>query len=101
VREAITAAGPALLLFLIPANLAAILIHEAGHAFTVKAFGREVPRGGIGWYWFGPIAFVDTSDMWLADRWPRIAVSLAGGYANLVLPPLAPLAACLVPDLVW
>jgi MFS family permease len=21
---------------------------------------------GVGWYWFGPIAYVDTSDMWLA-----------------------------------
>src|SRR5712692_9264565 len=71
VSEALAAAGPALLLFLIPAYLVAIVVHEAGHAFTVKAFGREVQRGGVGWYWFGPIAFIDTSDMWLADRWPR------------------------------
>lgn len=101
VREALAAAGPALFLFLIPANLFAIFIHEAGHAFTVKAFGREVQRAGVGWYWFGPVAFVDTSDMWLADRWPRIAVSLAGGYANLVLAAFAALAALVVQDLVW
>jgi len=101
VSAALAAAGPALLLFLIPANLFGVLVHEAGHALTVKAFGREVPRGGIGWYWFGPIAFVDTSDMWLADRWPRIAVSLAGGYANLVLAACAALGALVVPDLVW
>jgi len=72
-------------LFLLPAYALALLLHEAGHAFTVKAFGRHIPRIGIGWYWFGPIAFVDTSDMWLAGKWPRIAVSLAGPYVNLVM----------------
>ena len=40
---------------------------------------------GIGWYWFGPVAYVDTSDMWLAGKWPRVAVSLAGPYSNIVL----------------
>ena len=34
---------------------------------------------GVGWYWFGPVAYVDTSDMWLEGslasdsgerRWP-------------------------------
>lgn len=48
---------------------------------------------GIGWYWFGPVAYVDTSDMWLEGRWPRIAVSIAGPYANLVLGGLAALVA--------
>jgi len=72
-------------LFLLPAYAVALLLHEAGHAFTAKAFGRHIPRIGIGWYWFGPIAFVDTSDMWLAGKWPRIAVSLAGPYVNLVM----------------
>lgn len=87
--------GPVLFLFLIPAYLFSILIHEAGHAFTTKAFGCEVPRVGIGWYWFSPIAFVDTSDTWLAERWPRIAVSLAGPYANVLLAGIASLAAWL------
>lgn len=79
--------------FLLPAYVLAIVVHEAGHAFTVKAFGREVPRMGVGWYWFGPVAFVDTSDMWLAGRWPRIAVSLAGPYANMILAGVAALVA--------
>lgn len=79
------AAGLWVLWFLIPAWLVSIVIHELGHALTTKAFGREVPRVGVGWYWFGPVAYVDTSDMWLADRWPRIAVTLAGPYANVVL----------------
>ncbi|MDQ4076713.1 MAG: cyclic nucleotide-binding domain-containing protein [Chloroflexota bacterium] len=90
-----TPGGVHLLWFLIPATLLSILIHEAGHAFTTKAFGHEVPRAGIGWYWFAPMAFVDTSDMWLAGRWPRIAVSLAGPYTNLLLGSASALAAWL------
>jgi putative peptide zinc metalloprotease protein len=93
-------AGGWLLLFWIPATLLAIAIHEAGHAFTTKHFGREVPRVGVGWYWFGPIAYVDTSDMWLAGRRERIAVSLAGPYADLVTGGLAALVAWFVPDAV-
>ena len=69
----------------VPAVAITLFVHEAGHAFTVKAFGREVNRAGIGWYWFTPVAFVDTSDMWLGTRRQRILVSLAGPYATLVL----------------
>jgi len=88
--------GPVLLLVLLPGQLLATLVHEAGHAFTTKAFGRDVVRAGVGWYWFGPIAFVDTSDMWLAERWPRVAVSLAGPYANVVLAGVAALGAAII-----
>jgi putative peptide zinc metalloprotease protein len=93
-------AGGWLLLFWVPAYLVAIVVHEAGHAFTTKHFGREVSRVGVGWYWFGPVAYVDTSDMWLEGRWPRIAVSLAGPYANLVLGGFAALVAWIVPSAV-
>jgi putative peptide zinc metalloprotease protein len=93
-------AGGWLLLFWIPVTLVALLVHEAGHAFTTKHFGREVPRVGIGWYWFGPVAYVDTSDMWLEGRWPRIAVSLAGPYTNLVIGSFASIAAWFVPNAV-
>lgn len=80
--------------WLLPAGLFALLAHEAGHALTVKAFGRKVERVGLGWYWVTPVLFVDTSDMWLAGKWQRIAVGLAGIGANLVL---AGFAALLVP----
>ena len=70
-----------------------VLVHEAAHALTCKHFGRAVHRVGVGWYFFAPVAFVDTSDMWAAARWSRIAVSAAGPYANLVLAGIAALAA--------
>ena len=94
-----TQAGGWLLLFWFPASLLALLIHEAGHAFTTKHYGREVPSVGVGWYWFGPIAYVDTSDMWLEGRrWPKMAVSLAGPYADMVMGGVAALGALISPD---
>lgn len=83
----------AVLWLLIPAQVLAIVVHECGHAFTTKAFGYDVPRAGVGWHWFTPIVFIDTSDVWLAGQWPRIAVTLAGPYSNLVLGSLFALAA--------
>lgn len=73
-----------------------VVVHEAAHAATCKHFGRQVHRAGIGWYFFAPVAFVDTSDIWAAARLPRILVSAAGPYSNLVLSGAAALAA-LVP----
>jgi putative peptide zinc metalloprotease protein len=99
--KAIAQIGPEILLFLIPLNVFAVFIHELGHAFAVKAFGREVPRAGVGWFWFGPMAFVDTSDMWLTGRWPRIAVNLAGVHTNVIVGGLCSLAALYSPSLFW
>jgi len=85
-----------LLLLILLGTFISVFLHEAAHAFTVKAFGREVNRGGVGWYWFGPMAFVDTSDMWLGTRRERILVSLAGPYADMVVAGTASLAALIV-----
>lgn len=90
--------GANLVGFAIAGYLVALLLHELGHAVTVKACGREVPRVGVGWYWFSPIAFVDTSDMWIASRSERIAVSLAGPYTNAITGSLAALAALVLPS---
>jgi putative peptide zinc metalloprotease protein len=71
-----------------------ILLHELGHAITTKHFGREVHATGVGWYLFWPVAFVDTSDMWLEGKRRRMAVAAAGPYVNLVL---SGFAECLLP----
>jgi putative peptide zinc metalloprotease protein len=78
-HSAVSIAVPVLL-----GRLASGLVHEAGHAFTTKHFGRTVSGAGVGWYWFSPIAFIDTSEMWLAGRWQRMAVTAAGPCADLV-----------------
>lgn len=80
-----------LLLGLLPLSIAEVVLHELGHAFTVKAFGREVNYFGVGWYWVGPIAFTDTSDMWLATRRPRMWVNLAGVYVDALTAGIAAL----------
>ncbi len=92
VHHTLTGPHKVLLLLVIPGFLCATLVHECGHAFAVKAFGREVNRAGVGWYWFGPVAFVDTSDMWLGSRRERVLVSLAGPYTDMILAGVA----CLV-----
>jgi len=73
-----------LLILLIPMTIVSIVLHELGHALATKACGFEVHYMGVGWYWFGPVAFTDTSDMWLGDRWPRVMVNLAGVFADLL-----------------
>jgi putative peptide zinc metalloprotease protein len=92
--------GPPLWLFYV-AIIVSIVLHEAGHAFTAKFFGREVDRIGFGWFWFAPIAFVDTSDMWIARRWPRVAVDLAGVSVNAICAGFATLAALLIGSGGW
>lgn len=76
---------------IVPAYLVCTLLHEAAHAFTTKHFGRQVNGAGFGWYRFGPVAFIDTSDMWLGGKWERIAVTAAGPAMNLILAGLASL----------
>lgn len=85
-------------LWLLPAFFLSLLWHELAHALTVKAFGRESRRIGVGLRGVAPVAFVDISDMWLEGRWPRIAVSLAGPYSNLVLGGAAGVAALAAPS---
>mgnify|MGYP001822598586 CR=1 FL=1 len=90
------AGGTIVLLGLIPANAIGAIVHEAAHGMTVKHFGRQVNRAGIGWYLITPVAFVDTSDMWLEDRHKRALVSAAGPFANLVLAGMAAIGAATV-----
>ena len=81
-----------LILTLIPLGFAEVFLHELGHAFAVKAYGREVHFMGVGWYWVAPIAFTDTSDMWLASRRSRIIVNLAGAYVDVLVAGIASIA---------
>jgi putative peptide zinc metalloprotease protein len=70
---------------LIPATIISVALHELGHAFAVKSFGHEVHYMGVGWFWVSPVAFTDTSDMWLSTRGPRIFVNLAGVMMDVLV----------------
>lgn len=83
------------LLYLFIAMLLVIPLHELGHAFATKYFGREVSQFGIGWFWLRPIAYTDTSDMWLCGKWPRVVVNFAGVYVDGILAGLAAILAYL------
>jgi putative peptide zinc metalloprotease protein len=68
------------------------LIHELGHALTVKHYGREVPRGGVMLLMGMPAAYVETTDIWLEPRRARLMVTWNGPYTALILAGLAALA---------
>ncbi len=86
-------------LAIVPIGLLLITaLHEVGHALTCKHFGRRVNGAGIGIAYLFPYAFVGTSDIWMAGKGPRIAVSAAGPLVNLFTGSLCALAALAVPD---
>ena len=87
-----------LILGLVPLSLAELILHELGHAFAVKSVGREVHYIGLGWSFAGPVAFTDTSDMWLATRRPRMLVNLAGVYVDVLVASVASLLIWAVPN---
>lgn len=76
----------------------ALMVHEGAHALATKSFGRKVPRGGLMLMMGMPYAFVDTTDMWLEGRGPRIMVSLAGPVATAALTAFFAAGAALVPS---
>ncbi len=63
----------------------------------MKAKGYQVPHVGFGSYWYGPFAFIDTSDTWLATKRERVAVSFAGPYMNLITGGVAVIVAAIFP----
>jgi len=75
-----------------------VLIHEHAHALTVKKYGRKILRGGVMLYFGMPLAFVDTTDIWMKPKWARIAVSFAGPFSNALLGGLFFSIAVFLPD---
>lgn len=80
------------------AQMVALFAHEASHALACKHYKREVRRAGFLFYLGMPSFFVDTTDIWMEPRRPRLVVSWAGPYSGLFLASLASLLALLTPD---
>lgn len=62
-----------------------VLIHEIAHGLTVKHYERKVLRAGLMLLFGSPIAYVDTTDILMRGRLPRIGVSFAGPCINGVI----------------
>jgi len=75
----------------------AILVHESGHALTTKHYGRTIRRGGVGLYMGMLVFFIDTTDIWMEPRKPRLAVTWAGPFTGFVLGGLASLILLVMP----
>lgn len=73
------------LILLLPVSFIVVVLHELGHAFTAKKFGHKIQRFGIGWYRLSPIAYTDTSELWVAEQDARIAVDIAGVVVELII----------------
>lgn len=74
------------------------IVHEMGHAFACKHFGRqcgtggEVHQMGLTLLFFTPLPFVDASSSWaLPSKWHRIIVGASGMLAELAIAALAAL----------
>lgn len=87
-----------LLLGLLPFALLEVVLHELAHAYAVKYYQREVHYIGVGWHWFLPVAFTDTSDMWLSDRKSRMVVNVAGIYTDMIIAGLAAIFIYVIPN---
>ena len=67
-------------------------IHELGHGFAAKAWGREVREMGIMLLVLFPVPYVDASAASaLPNKWPRALVGAAGMMAELFVAAIAAL----------
>lgn len=61
------------------------LISPVAKALTIKYFKHTIPRFTIGWHFIFPVAFVDTSDLWLSSRFSRVMTILSGIIITLFI----------------
>lgn len=75
-----------------------LFIHENAHGLTVKYFDRRVLKGGLLIIYGNPIPYVDTTDIWMKNRVPRISVSFSGPAINGIIGGILLLISLLVPE---
>lgn len=89
--------GVSLVLFWI-LNTLVTISHELSHGMTCKHFDCEVKHAGVQMYYGFPVAFVDTTDIWMASTRARILTSLAGPINDVIWAGLASLLLLFVHD---
>ena len=62
-----------------------VSLHNFVQGLAMKRYGRDIAGAGVMLAGVVPAAYVETSDIWLAERHQRLAISWAGPYAMLVL----------------
>ena len=85
------------LLVLLLANYVMIFFHESGHALAVKHYDRSILKGGMLFYYGSPAFYMDTTDIWMAPKAARLAVSSAGAAADVIVAGLLLVAVTLFP----
>ncbi len=64
--------------------------HELGHALVCMGHGGEVRGAGVGIFYFAPVPYVDTTDMWrLSSRKARAFCALGGIWFELTIAAIA------------
>ncbi|MEA5469071.1 M50 family metallopeptidase [Spirulina sp. 06S082] len=70
-------------------SLFVVVIHELGHAFTLKHFGGIVPEIGLLLMMLFPAAYTNTTDSYRLPRWQRLLVVGAGLLVQLTIAAIA------------
>lgn len=78
--------------------ITAAVLHVFGHALACKMYGRKIGDTGILLYYGMPGLYIDTSDIWMADRRSRVIVSLAGPAVNVFIGSFCALLVLAFPD---
>ena len=66
------------------------LVHELGHGYACKHFGGDVRELGFMLLYFQPAFYCNVNDAWsFPDLGPRLWVTAAGGWIELVLAAIA------------
>jgi len=62
-----------------------VSLYSFAQGLAIKRHGREIAGAGVMLAGIVPAAYVETSDIWLAERRERLAISWTGPYAMLIL----------------
>lgn len=79
-------------------NTLVTIAHEVAHGVVCKHYGCQVKNSGMMLYMGMPVAFVDTTDIWMGSSKARIYTSLAGPINDIIWAGCASLALLFVTD---